>query len=366
VTPLESEIRGMIALEGPIPLERYTALCLGHPQHGYYMVKNPLGGRGDFITAPEISQMFGELIGLWAATVWQNMGEPASVMLVELGPGRGTMMTDMLRATQVLPGFHSALSVHMVETSPVLSALQQESLKTASVPVTWHSSLETLPDGPVIVIANEFFDALPIRQLESNGRTWHERMVGVGGNEALIVSLNPDPVPNMNLQARAGDVLEVAFVGLSVLDTLARRVASSGGAALIIDYGHARTAFGDTLQAVKNHSFVPPLQSPGEADLTAHVDFAAFARQSRAAGAMAHGPITQSAFLTRLGLRERAEKLKNANADDAARRGIDADVARLAGTAEAQMGKLFKVLALCARNLPTPPGFEISDPLIEG
>ena len=336
-------------------VERYMALCLGHPLYGYYRTRDPLGARGDFTTAPEISQTFGELIGLWAAEVWRAMAEPSPVRLVELGPGRGTLMADALRAARVLPAFHSAAAVHLVETSPALRARQEATLAPAGAPVSWHDDLAEVPDGPAIVVANEFFDAQPIRQFVGTERGWCERLVGLGDG-GLAFGLAPGPARDVPLPVRPGATLDWPSAGLALIGTLAARVAGQGGAALIIDYGHAKSGFGDTLQAVRAHAYADPLADPGEADLTAHVDFALLARAARIAGATVHGPVPQGDFLRALGIDARAAALKQ-RATQAQGDAIDAAVARITGSGEGQMGELFKVLALAAPDLPLLPGF---------
>ncbi|HSI40606.1 MAG TPA: class I SAM-dependent methyltransferase [Xanthobacteraceae bacterium] len=341
MTPLEAELRTLIATEGPIPVARYMALCLGHPRHGYYMGRDPFGAAGDFTTAPEISQMFGELLGLWCAACWQQIGAPDPVRLVELGPGRGTLMADVLRAARALPAFHAALDVHLVETSPALRARQRERLPDA--PVRWHDSLAEVPDGPALILANELFDALPVAQFVRTERGWHERCVGLDADGHLAFGLDPRPGPAFG-PALPGAVLE--RLDHPLVRAVPERLAAQGGAALIIDYGHAASGLGDTLQAVRRHAFADPLKDPGEADLTAHVDFAALARHGTAAGARAFGPLPQGDFLRRLGLDARAARL-----------GRQADAERLAGTAPGGMGGLFKVLALVHPAAGAPPGF---------
>jgi SAM-dependent MidA family methyltransferase len=356
MTPLEKEIRGIIETEGPIPVADYMRLCLAHPRHGYYMTRDPLGARGDFTTAPEVSQMFGELIGAWAATVWRQMGSPPRVHLVELGPGRGTLMADALRAAQALPEFHAALSVHLVEISPVLRALQEQTLASANAPTAWHHGIEEIADGPTIAIANEFVDALPINQFVKDRDGWHVRMVGIADDKLSFVAA-PDPMLGHVADTDAtpvGTILERRYD--RPVSLLARRIARHGGAALIIDYGHAESAFGNTLQAVRGHTFTDPLENPGEADLTAQVDFAATATWAQRQGAAARGPVTQGDFLRRLGIEQRAARLKsNATPQQAA--DIDAALARL--TAPDQMGELFKVLAIADPKLGPLAGFDL-------
>ncbi|MDJ1159284.1 SAM-dependent methyltransferase [Chelatococcus sp. SYSU_G07232] len=356
-TPLAAELKRHIALEGPISVERYMALCLGHPRHGYYMTRDPFGARGDFVTAPEISQMFGELVGLWAAETWRLMGGPARLNLVELGPGRGTLMADALRAARALPAFREALAVHLVETSPVLRERQQVALASSGITPTWHATVDSLPDGPLVVVANEFFDALPVRQYQRTERGWCERLVGLGDDGALAFGLAPEPEPALTLAAPVGSVREVAAASGEVLRALAGRIVRFGGAALVVDYGHVASGFGETLQALKGHAFVDPLAEPGEADLTVHVDFTALACEALAAGAAVHGPVMQRDFLLALGLAERAGMLKRRAAADQAR-AIDAAVARLTDAGKTGMGRLFKVLAVASPALPLLPGFD--------
>ena len=357
MTPLETELRRLIAIDGPLDVARYVALCLGHPLHGYYMARDPLGRAGDFVTAPEVSQMFGELIGLWAAATWQAMGAPAPVRLIELGPGRGTLMADALRAANIMPEFRAALTVHLVETSPRLIARQRETLPGLDIPLAWHRDLGEVPEGPAIVIANEFFDALPVHQAVKAPDGWHVRMVGLT-DDRLAFAASPDPMPGF--ERVLPEALRAAPDGAiyewrddHVAAGLAERLVREGGAALIIDYGHTMSAAGDTLQAVRGHRFADPLAEPGLADLTAHVDFAALARAAERAGARTHGPVTQSAFLHRLGIVERAERLK-AGATTLQVVGIEAALDRLVG--REAMGDLFKVLAIADPKLETLPG----------
>jgi SAM-dependent MidA family methyltransferase len=359
---MESEIRRRIAETGPISVSTYMSLCLAHPQHGYYVTRDPFGARGDFVTAPEISQIFGELIGIWMAAVWAQMGAPARVRIVELGPGRGTLMQDALRAARVMPGFIDAISVHLVEISPVLRARQRETLRNAGVPVDWHTSFGDVPLGLAIVIANEFFDALPVDQAVKAEDGWHERRVGIDARDRLAFVLAPTPIPQFERllpstlhDAPAGAVFEWRAHDLAL--SLGRRLAEQGGAGLVIDYGHAESSSGETLQAVGRHAFADPLQTPGELDLTAHVDFAALKHAVGTGGATAAGPIEQGEWLARMGIAARAERLK-ANASPETARAIDAAVARLAGRGEGEMGQLFKVLGLAQPTLGPLPGFE--------
>ena len=357
----ERRIRTLIEAEGPLPLSRYMALCLSDPRHGYYTTRDPLGTGGDFTTAPEISQMFGELIGLWCAEVWRTMGAPPHLHLVELGPGRGTLMKDLLRAAKIVPDFLNAIDVHLVETSPVLAERQRETLADTHPKISWHTRVEELPAGPLLAVANEFVDALPIDQFVKTNDGWRERRVGIVDGK-LAFGLDPRPVPGIDesLPPR----LRKAFVDsvlerreLEPMRTIATRIAKSGGAALIVDYGHRRTTLAHTLQAVRAHEFADPLELPGEADLTSLVDFEALADAVKKPGTRVWGPIAQGVFLRRLGIEPRAERLKR-DAGVKARVDIDAALHRLVGEAPRQMGELFKAFAFTHPELPAPPGFD--------
>lgn len=352
MTPLGREIAAIVRETGPIGIDRYMALCLGHPVHGYYRTRDPLGARGDFTTAPEITQMFGELVGAWAAYVHRVMGAPDPLVFAELGPGRGTLMADALRAlSAAAPGVH--IAPHLVETSPVLRQAQESRL--AGRGATWHASIETLPEGPAIIVANEFFDCLPVRQFVRTPDGWHERLVGLGSEGGLAFGLAPEPTPGIAANATAGAVISVPGPALDLLRSLAKRVRDQGGVLLAFDYGHVRPGFGDTLQALSGHAFADPLAAPGEADLTCHVDFAALALVAREAGAAVHGPVDQGEFLTALGLRERAAKLR-LRADESQAQAIDAAVARLTDDRPEGMGRLFKVMAMSAPGIGPLPG----------
>ncbi|MDX7951153.1 SAM-dependent methyltransferase [Lichenihabitans sp. Uapishka_5] len=363
MTALLEEIRALIATDGPISVERYMALALGHPRHGYYRTRDPLGAAGDFTTAPEISQMFGELLGLWAVTVWQAMGSPAPVCLVELGPGRGTLMADALRAARALPAFRTALDLHMVETSPVLRQAQQQALASVEATATWHDDIGTLPPGPALMLANEFFDALPIRQFVRTDTGVHERLVGLGADGRLAFGLSPDPLTRQSRwpvpAPGATGVFEVSLAGEAIVRSLATRLVAQGGALLAIDYGSVTSGPGDTLQAVRRHGFVDPLAEPGEADITAHVDFAALGRAAADCGARVHGPVTQGALLLGLGLAERTAALSRAR-DPAQAATLSAAAERLAGP-EPGMGHLFKAIAVTGPDLTAVPGFTPED-----
>ena len=355
MTPLEREIRQIIETEGPMTVSDYMQLCLAHPRYGYYVTRDPLGEKGDFVTAPEVSQMFGELIGAWAAAVWQQMGSPPQVYLVELGPGRGTLMADALRAARAIPGFRAALSVHLVEISPALRARQKQTL-VAEGPIRWHDTIESLPDGPAIVIANDFIDALRVHQFVKGPDGWHLRVIGLV-DDKLGFLVVPHPMPrdfnDEGPHAPDGAILELRDE--VPVEMLSQRLVRQGGAALIVDYGHARLGFGDTLQAVRNHQYANPLADPGEADLTTQVNFAELVVWARRNGAATHGPITQGEFLRRLGIEARAVRLKQ-SATPTQAADIESALARL--TAPDQMGDLFKVLAIGDPKLGVLPGFD--------
>ncbi len=353
MTPLEREIRTIIETEGPMTISDYMQLCLTHPRYGYYVTRDPIGARGDFVTAPEVSQMFGELIGAWAAAVWQQMGSPAKIHLVELGPGRGTLMADALRAATGMPDFLSAVSVHLVEASPVLCALQEKALANIAVSIAWHRAVEELPDGPTIAIANEFVDALPVGQFIKDRDGWHARMIGIADGKLAFMAAPDALFGHAGAELPSGTILERRQDQPIAL--LSRRIAANGGAALIIDYGHAESGFGDTLQAVRAHKFADPLELPGEADLTAQVDFAALAVTATRQGAATQGPVPQGEFLRTVGIERRAERLKSKATPKQA---TDIDGALMRLTAPDQMGELFKVLAIADPRLGKLPGFD--------
>ncbi|MCJ9429703.1 class I SAM-dependent methyltransferase [Kordiimonas marina] len=354
MTALKKLILRRIAAEGPMPLSDYMAMCLMHPKHGYYQKERVFGKAGDFITAPEVSQMFGEVIGLWLAERWIAMGGPSPVQLIELGPGRGTLMADIWRATRKVPGFHAAASVHFVEASTQLRALQREKMPAAH----WHDNLMTVPEGPSLIVANEFFDALPIHQFEKRDGLWFERLVGAEddtlgftlGAASAKLALIPDAVK----AAPNGSIAEVCPAALTVTSTIAERLKAHGGAALILDYGYARSAPGDTFQALKAHQYTDPFAEPGAADLTAHVAFDRIAETAQEAGLTASAIAEQGTFLMTIGLGARAQQLA-AGADDAGQARILSELKRL--TAPDEMGQLFKVIALQSPGLTPPPGF---------
>lgn len=333
---------------------------LGHPEWGYYATRDPLGRAGDFVTAPEISQVFGELIGGWCATVWAAMGEPRPVDLVELGPGRGTLLADAVRTVkQVAPAFHAALRLRLVETSRTLRRKQADALETLGLahPPSWHDDLAEVPPGPAIMLANEFFDALPMMQYVKVGAGWQERRIALGGDgasfEFTLKPALPMRLPLGLADLIEGDVVEVSPAAEALAALIAERVAAHGGAALIVDYGHGASAAGDTLQAVRQHGFHGILEHPGETDLSHHVDFGALAAAAEGAGARAFGPIPQGLFLGRLGIDRRAEALFLGAPPDQFQAILGA-VRRLVHPAG--MGVLFKAFAIADAEL-VPPGF---------
>jgi SAM-dependent MidA family methyltransferase len=356
MSALGDQIKATLAKGGAISVESFMQLALADPQYGYYMTRDPFGTAGDFTTAPEISQMFGELIGLWAAEVWTSMGRPKPVRLIELGPGRGTLMSDALRAARVVPDFRAALDVTLIETSPPLAQIQYDALLTAGAPIAWRESFAEAPDGPAIVLANEFLDALPVRQFERRGGQWRERVVRLDGSGELAFGVADKPEPYLNMEGDDGSVIEVSAVAHRFMFELAARLARQGGAALFLDYGRTVSCFANTLQAVRAHRPVSPLTEPGECDLTAHVDFAAMARSARAAGAAVHGPIDQGDFLRALGVDVRARALVERSPDRADE--IQTARRRLVGKGDNEMGALFKAMAVANRAVPAPPGFQ--------
>jgi NADH dehydrogenase [ubiquinone] 1 alpha subcomplex assembly factor 7 len=350
-----------IALTGPLSVADFMAEALGHPRLGYYRRAMPLGVAGDFTTAPEISQMFGELVGAWLAERWRAIGSPGHVRLVELGPGRGTLMADALRATRGVPGFHAALDLHLIDINAPLRAAQEAAL--GAFRPHWHERLEEVPAGPTLLVANEFFDDLPVRQFEKIPQGWAERMVGLGPDgETLIFARSPGPSAFAQLLPAAvreadlapGTLAEASAAVASIATAIGSRLMQQGGWALVIDYGHDVSLPGASLQTLRGHRKVDPLDRPGESDLTAHVDFAVLAEAARAAGARTFGPTAQGAFLRRLGIEQRAAALK-ARATSQQRAAIDAASLRLIHSD--QMGTLFRVLAVGDDRSATPVGF---------
>ena len=356
---IADRLRDRIRQTGPMSIAAFMTEALFDPRDGYYATKDPIGAGADFITAPEISQMFGELMGLWAAQSWMDMGKPAAFQLVELGPGRGTMMADALRAARTVPGFMDAAHIVLIEASAALKAVQAQTLGPTGAQIRWVDRLENVPPGSAIVLGNEFLDCLPVRQAIRRGDDWHERMIGLDEDEAFVFVLGPplgadaDLIPERLRDAPEDSLVELRPGDRQVVDALAARFAEAPGRALFIDYGPALSETGDTLQAVKAHKKVPPLEAPGTADLTARVDFESLATAARAAGLAVSGPATQGDFLIGLGLEARAAALCQAAPD---KRAVFArQVWRL--TDPEQMGTLFKLVCLDADGLPAPPGF---------
>ena len=358
-SPLGERLQQLIRAHGPISVADYMADALFHPNDGYYMSQSPIGARGDFTTAPEVSQIFGELIGLWLVHAWTELGEPDLFTLVELGPGRGVMMQDILRAGAVRPGFLAAARVELVEQSGRLRHEQQKRLRDAPAPVDWKDDFSETSDGPVLIVANELFDCLPIRQFEMTAAGWRERMVnlsedgrGLAFTTAFAPPFDMGPAPE---GAAPGDVFERCEPAEALAEALARRLIENPGRALIIDYGHVRAGLGDTLQAVRGHKPWPPLAAPGLADITAHVNFERLVHVAFDAGAAAHGPVSQATLLDRLGLALRVERLCAGKSDEE-KREIEAGAFRIAAASE--MGELFKAIALSSPALPPPVGFD--------
>ena len=364
-SPLQSEIKKLIRKSGPMPVWRYMELCLTHPEFGYYVSRDPLGREGDFTTAPEVSQMFGELLGLWAASVWKAIGSPSLLRLIELGPGRGTMMADALRALRVVPPLYQSLSIHLVEINPVLRD-KQKSLLSGARDIAWHDSIDDIPDGPAIIFANEYFDVLPIHQVVRRETGWHERTVEIDANGDLAFGSAAEPVPHF--EVLLPPLVRTAPIGAvfewrpdAEIMKIASRVRDQDGAALIIDYGHVRSDAGDTFQAIARHSFADPLKDPGQADVTAHVDFQALARAAEDLGARVHGPVPQGDFLKRLGIETRAVTLM-AKASHEVSEDISGALKRLVGGGRGGMGSMFKVLAVSEPNLISLAGFDEETP----
>ncbi len=349
MTALAETLKRRIRADGPMTVAAYMAECLMHPTQGYYTTRPPFGAEGDFITAPEISQMFGELMGLCLAQSWLDQGAPAPFTLAELGPGRGTLMADILRATRAVPGFHAGMRLILHEASPALRDVQKATLQGYAP--EWIEDVSALPDQPLFLVANEFFDALPIHQYVRLGGLWRERLVGLQGGD-LAFGLSPDPTPAAPAPQFAADpdgsVVETCPAARPYVAAITQRLARHGGLALIVDYGGWRSK-GDTLQALKDHAFADPLAEPGRADLTAHVDFEALAL-----GWPAAHYTSQGAFLTALGIDARAARLAQGLSGAALHSHLAAH-RRLTDAAE--MGSLFKVLGLSAPDCPPPPGF---------
>lgn len=360
-TPLEERLIALIKANGPITVADFMADALGHPHDGYYMSQTPIGAEGDFTTAPEISQIFGELIGLWLVQSWIEMGEPKAFNLVELGPGRGVLMADVLRAARLRPEFLKAASLWLVETSGRLRHEQQRRLRAEKAQPLWADEFSEIPPAPLLVVANEFFDCLPIRQFERTPEGWRERLVGLAPSGAALAFTHAKapPKPDVALpaaeDAEPGAIAEICEAGEALAQEIAGALLENGGRALVIDYGHFGDGSGDTLQAVRRHQYWPVLASPGKADITAHVDFDALSRAAVDAGASVWGPVAQGVFLDRLGLAARLARLTAGKTPENAEtllRGAH----RIAAPEE--MGEVFKALCLSSPDLPAPAGFE--------
>ncbi|MFD1329561.1 class I SAM-dependent methyltransferase [Mycoplana ramosa] len=359
-TPLARKIKALIHTHGPISVTDYFSLCLADPEHGYYRTREPFGREGDFVTAPEVSQLFGEMLGVFMVHAWQKHGMPQGVRFAEIGPGRGTMMADMLRVVaRLAPALYDSASFHLIETSERLRAVQKQTLGTHAERVTWHDSFDQLPVGPLLLAANELFDAIPIRQFVRTQNGFRERMVGLDADGELafaagVAGIDPALLPEGHKSQPIGAIFEYAPAREAVMAAISERLRDHGGTALVIDYGHVASGFGDTLQAVLRHGFDPPLAHPGEADLTSHVDFERLAAVAREAGLHVHGPQPQGDFLMGLGLAERASALGRGRDEDLQSQ-IIADVERLAGSGSGNMGDLFKVLAVTSADEPLAP-----------
>jgi SAM-dependent MidA family methyltransferase len=363
-SPLQAELKKLIASSGPMPVWRYMELCLTHPKHGYYVSRDPLGREGDFTTAPEVSQMFGELLGLWAASVWRAMDSPPALRLIELGPGRGTMMADALRALRVLPPLYQALSIHLVEINPVLRDKQATTLSGVRN-IMWHNHIDEIAPGPSVILANEYFDVLPVHQVVKREDGWHERTVEIGADGNLAFGASPEPMPRF--EVLLPPLVRAAPVGAvfewrpdAEIMKIATRVRNQGGAALIIDYGHLRSDAGDTFQAIARHSFTDPLKNPGQADVTAHVDFQALVHAAEDLGARVHGPVPQGEFLKALGIEQRAATLM-AKATPEVSEDISGALKRLTEGGRGGMGSMFKVVAISDPALDVLAGFADDD-----
>ncbi len=347
---LADQLKGHIRQHGPIAVADYMSTAA----EAYYAQGDVFGTDGDFTTAPEISQTFGEMIGLWSAVTWQAMGAPQPFRLVECGPGRGTLMADALRAANQVPGCLEAADVHLVERSAALIGMQRKALREHKV--TWHSSFSSCSDGPMILLANEFLDALPVRQFEKTENGWQERCVGLDALGQFEFTLRPSTNATLNapMNASIGDIFETSPAVIEFTTSVAARIVEHGGAALIIDYGHKTSAVGDTLQAVKRHKPHPVLEAAGTADITAHVDFEAAAKAARSAGAKVLGPVEQGVWLKQLGIIVRGALLARGKAPDVARN-IESGIRRL--TEPDGMGALFKVMAVTHPDLAPLEGF---------
>ncbi len=365
-TELGKRLKRQIKTEGPISIAEYMAQCLLDPVLGYYPTRDPLGSEGDFITAPEISQMFGEVLGLWCLQSWKDMGSPARIQLVEFGPGRGIMMSDILRTAQLDSDFFEALSVTLIEASAALESVQGKTLKDCGVEVTWAKTLSDIAALPTLILGNEYLDCLPIRQFIQKDRFagrrgWHERLVALDHEDRMVYGISPSAIseslgtqlPSGQETANNGDLLEVCPAFAQWVDALAEFMSRAPARALFIDYGPEMTEFGDTLQALKRHEKVGVFSAPGDTDLTARVDFSALTELCEAAGLKTFGPISQRAFLSKLGIELRAVALTRAKPD--ARPKILRQLHRLMD--EQEMGSLFKAICIAPKDTEASLGF---------
>ncbi len=349
MSTLENHIKDLIRAQGPISIAHYMELCLTHPKLGYYTRRDPLGRAGDFITAPEVSQMFGELVGLFMADYWLALGQPKPFHFIELGPGRGTLMADALRAIKIVPGMAEAAKVFFLEVSPALKKKQKKAVPAASFVET----LDEVPPGPAFIIANEFFDCLPIRQFVKSDDGWAERMVGLENDDLAITLSEKALPPNLPLTAGRGAIFEICPQAGFWIDAMATKINTGGGISLVIDYGYGNPGFGDTFQAIQEHAYSNVLKNPGSADLTAHVNFLNLKAKAQSAGLEVYGPLAQGDFLQNIGIEHRAQQLLQ-KAGKKLEKEILSAVGRL--VSGDQMGSLFKVLALTKKDQPEPEG----------
>lgn len=371
---LEQHLKNLILHSAPINMAEFMRIALAYPDYGYYKSKEPFGVKGDFTTAPEISQMFGELIGIWCADVWQKIGGASGVELVEIGPGRGTLMADLLRATRAVPGFHDAISISMVETSDRLIKVQNEKLQGMYPRIKWYKNLSEVPDKPVIIVNNELFDALPVRQYVKKADKWYEKMLGLNkagglefviarseyeaerrGNQALKINEYGLQRVACNEGIKEGAILENCQDAIILMQEISARIKKHGGAALIVDYGYNKPEYKDTIIAISNHKHVGLLENIGYADISAHVDFSLLKQVASDMGLQSFGAIGQGDFLRNMGIEFRAASLSK-NATEKQKQDIESAKARLIGNGDMQMGELFKVLAVVGDNL-APAGF---------
>ena len=353
---LARRIAELIRAEGAISVAEYMATCLFDPLDGYYTTREPFGADGDFTTAPEISQMFGELVAVWLLSAWRASGSPLPATFAEIGPGRGTLMKDMLRSwARLEPNLVAEANFALVEASPRLTRVQADTLADAQGALSWHETVDSLPSGPLFIVGNEIFDAVPMRQFVKTAQGWRERVIGLDEDGhpcfvAGLASLDPALLPPGADTAPEGAIAELAPARAALMASIATILSERGGAGLFFDYGYLKPGIGDTLQAMRGHAYADALAEPGHADLTSHVDFAALASTARSAGIEASAT-TQGAFLLAMGLLERAGTL-GAKGDEETRARIRSEVERLAG--DDQMGKLFKVLAVAPTGLALP------------